>query len=392
MAVSGTIYLDHNASTACDPRVLEAMLPWLTAHPANPTSRGHRAGQEAASALDDARRRVARALGSASPSVVFTSGATEANVLAILGAVRAADGRRRVVTQATEHASVLEPVHRLGREGFEVVVVGVDPDGVVRLDELEAAVDERTALVSLMLANNETGTVQPVVEAARIAHARGAPLHCDAAQGGGKLPLDVVALGADLLSVSGHKVYGPKGIGALWRRPRPPVRLDPVLPGGGQEGGLRSGTPNLPGAVGLATALELAAAGLAGDGARLAALRDRLEAAVAGVLDGVHVNGAVGRRLPNTTNLSFEGIEGNALLASLPDVAVSTGSACTSSHPEPSRVLRAMGLPRELAGASLRISVGRGTTEDEVDRAAARIVEEVRRLRNAAARRRTAAG
>lgn len=392
MTVNGTVYLDHNASTACDPRVLEAMLPWLTAHPANPTSRAHRPGQAAATALDDARRRVARALGSGSPSVVFTSGATEANVLAILGAVRAADGRRRVVTQATEHASVLEPVRRLERDGFEVTVVGVGPDGVVRLDELEAAVDERTALVSLMLANNETGTVQPVADAARIAHALGAPLHCDAAQGGGKLPLDVVALGADLLSVSGHKMYGPKGIGALWRRPRPPVRLDPVLPGGGQEDGLRSGTPNLPGAVGLATALELAAAGLAKTAPRLASLRDRLEAAVCGALDGVRVNGAVGRRLPNTTNLSFEGIDGDALLASLPDVAVSTGSACTSSHPEPSRVLLAMGLPRELAGASLRISVGRDTTEDEIDRAATRVVEEVARLREAAARRRTAAG
>lgn len=382
--MDATIYLDWNASTACDERVVAAMLPWLLEHPANPSSRSHRPGQAAATTLDEARRRVAAAIAPGGPgAVVFTSGATEANNLALLGGVATCDGRRRrLVTQATEHASVLEPLRRLAAEGRELVVVGVDDDGIVRLDELRAAVDETTALVSLMAANNETGALQPLAEAARIAHGAGALLHCDAVQAYGKVHFDAAALDLDMVAVSGHKVHGPKGIGALWlARRRPPLRPRAQLLGGGQESGLRSGTPNLPGAVGLAAALELATTEVAAIAPGLAALRDRLEGRILAGLADVVRNGPADRRLPNTSNLSFAGVESAALLASLPELALSTGSACTSSRPEPSRVLLAMGRSRALAAGSLRLAVGRTTTTAEVDRAAERIVAEVARLR-----------
>ena len=378
------IYLDCNATTPCDPRVVEAMLPLLTERAANPTSRGHRPGREAASELEAARATVDRLLGgSAASEVVFTSGATESNNLALLGAAEALSGRgRHIVSQRTEHASVLEPLAALARRGWEITLVGVDGDGRVRLDELAAALRDDTALVSIMLANNETGTVQPVAEAAAVARQRGVLVHCDAAQAVGKLPVTVVALGVDLLSLSAHKLYGPKGVGALWLlRRRPALGLAPVIFGGGQEGGLRSGTPNVPGAVGLARALELYREAGDGERARVGELRDRLEGTIVARLEGVRVNGSRDHRLPNTTNLAFAGVEANALLASLPDVAAATGSACTSSRPQPSPVLRAMGLPADLAAASLRLSLGRFTTEAQVDRAAARIVEEVTRLR-----------
>ncbi len=375
------IYLDYNATTPCDARVVEAMLPFLTGVFANPTSRGHRPGRAAADELERARAVVDRQLGGrAASEVVFTSGATEANNLALLGVAEAYVGRsRRIVSQVTEHASVLVVLGELARRGWQVALVGVDRGGRLRLDELASALGDGAALVSLMLANNETGVVQPVADAALLAHERGALVHCDAAQGVGKIPVAVDELGVDLLSLSAHKLYGPKGIGALWvRRRRSAIRLGRTVFGGGQEGGLRSGTPNLPGAVGLARAMELAAGAPAGE---VAGLRDRLETAILAGLDGVTVNGDRERRLPNTTNLAFAGIEANALLASLPDLAAATGSACTSSQPEPSQVLRAMGLPRELAAGSLRLSLGRPTTAAEVDRAAGRIVEEVARLR-----------
>jgi cysteine desulfurase len=379
--MADVIYLDCNATTPCDPRVVEAMLPFMTTVFANPTSRSHRPGRAAAEELERARGVVDRMLGGrAASEVVFTSGATEANNLALLGAAERLAGRgRRIVGQVTEHASVLAVLDELARRGFQVSLVGVDRGGRLRLDELASALDDGAALVSLMLANNETGVIQPVAEAARLAHERGALVHCDAAQGVGKIPVSVDELGVDLLSLSAHKLYGPKGIGALWvRRRRPSLELGRVLFGGGQEGGLRPGTPNLPGAVGLARAMELAAEAPAGE---VAGLRDRLEDAVLSGLDGVTVNGDRDHRLPNTTNLAFAGVEANALLASLPDIAAATGSACTSSQPEPSQVLRAMGLPRELAAGSLRLSLGRSTTAAEVDRAAGRIIDEVTRLR-----------
>ncbi len=386
------VYLDCNASTPCDPRVVERMLPFLTARFANPSSVGHRPGRDAAEALEAARSAVAGAIGAAGASeVVFTSGATEANNIAVHGLVASApQGRRRLVTQATEHPSVLAVARLMADTGCPVTVVGVDPDGRVRLDQLANVLGGDVAAVSLMLANNETGALQPVAEAVALARAAGARIHCDAAQAPGKLALDVGTLGVDALSLSAHKAYGPKGIGALWVRDLGRgATLPPLLAGGGQEGGVRPGTPNLPGAVGLAAALELAVVGLAEAAALLAGLRDRLERAILGDLDGVTVNGAAAPRLPNTSNLSFAGVDGPALLAALDDIAVSTGSACTAGRAEPSPVLRAMGVAPALAAASLRISLGRFTTAEEVDFAAARIVAEVTRLRALKRRRRS---
>ncbi len=378
------IYLDSNATTPCDPRVVEAMLPFMTESFANPTTRNHRPGRDAATALERARSTIDRLLGGrAASEVVFTAGATEANNLALLGAAEGLEDRgRHLVSQRTEHASVLEPLAALGRRGWEISLVGVDDVGRVRLDELEAALRDDTVLVSLMFANNETGTIQPVAEASGLAHARGALMHCDAAQAVGKIPVDLRELEVDLLTLSAHKFYGPKGVGALWiRHLRPPIRLSAVIHGGGQENGLRSGTPNVPGAVGMARAIELVTDEGDVERARIAGLRDRLEDSILAAVDGSSRNGDAANRLPNTSNLSIAGVEVNAVLASLPDLAVNTGSACASAHPESSPVLLAMGVPEELAGSSLRLSLGRFTTAEEVDRAAARIIEEVARLR-----------
>ncbi len=378
------IYLDYNASTPCDPRVVAAMAAPLEQAFANPSSRSHRPGQRASALLEDARSRVARAVGARVASeITFTSGATEANNLALRGLVASlADRGRHLVSQATEHPSVLEPLRHLADHGWELTLLPVDRQGLVEPGRLAAALRPDTVLVSLMLANGETGTVQPVAEVAEIVHAHGALLHCDAAQGLGKIEVSVAALGVDLATFSAHKACGPKGIGALYcRRRRPRLRLEPLLLGGGQEGGLRSGTPNVAAAVGMAAAVELARSELSAESHRIGALRDLLEQRVRSGLDGCTVNGAAGRRLPGTANLSFEGVDGNALLASLPDLAVSSGSACTSAHPEPSAVLQAMGVPRRLAAASIRFSLGRFTTEREVLQAADRIIQEVSRLR-----------
>jgi cysteine desulfurase len=381
---SDVIYLDYNASTPCDPRVVDAIQPFFAEISANPSSRSHRSGQAAFTALEGARSSVAGFLGARSATeVVFTSGATEANNLALLGAARFLQPRgRHLITQTTEHPSVLEVLRALREEGWTLTEVDVDSEGLVRPDHIEAAFHDDTVLISLMLANNETGAVQPVREVAEIAHGRGILLHCDAAQGIGKIDVDVLDLGADLMSLSGHKVYAPKGIGALYiRRGKPPVAIQPQMWGGGHEGGMRSGTPNVPGAVGLATALDIAKEMLPTEGHRIAELRDRLEKSIVDRLEGATVNGPLANRLPGTTNISFPGVDGNSLLASLTDLAVSTGSACTSSHPEASPVLLAMGLRPELAKASLRISLGRFSTVEEADTAADRIVEEVSRLR-----------
>jgi cysteine desulfurase len=381
---SDVIYLDYNASTPCDARVVEAMQPYFASTYGNPSSRTHRPGRDAFRALEDARSSVASFLGARSATeIVFTSGATEANNLALIGAARARAGQgRHLVTQATEHPSVLEVLRALRGDGWTLTEVGVDREGRVRLDELETALRDDTTLVSLMLANNETGTVQSVREAADMARARGALVHCDAAQGIAKIDVNVVELGIDLLSLSGHKLYAPKGIGALYvRRANPPLKLTPLIHGGGHEGGMRSGTPNLPGAVALARALEIARAERAEERPRIAALRDALENTIVRNVDDCRVNGSREHRLPNTSNISFPGIEGNALLASLPDLAVSSGSACTSSRPEASPVLLAMGIRPELAKASLRLSLGRFSTDAEIERAADRITSEVRRLR-----------
>jgi cysteine desulfurase len=378
------IYLDHNASTPCDRRVVDVMVPLLTSHHANPASHQHRSGQQASVLLSDARDRVVRSLGSNRASeITFTSGATEANNLVIKGLAESLRDRgRHLVSQSTEHPSVLEPLRHLERNGWQLTLLPVDRQGRITLEQLAEALRPDTVLVSLMLANNETGTIQPVVEAAEIAREHGVPIHCDAAQGVGKVAVDVDALGVDFLTFSAHKAYGPKGIGGLYRRyRRPPIDIRPQLHGGGQEYGLRSGTPNLPAAVGLARAFEIAHSEWRSDSRRIGGLRDLLERRIMGRLDGVTVNGAVDHRLPGTSNLSLAGVDGNALLASLSDLAISSGSACTSDHPEPSYVLRAMGVAPGLAAASIRISLGRNTTEAEVETAADRVVEEVLRLR-----------
>jgi cysteine desulfurase len=305
------IYLDYNASTPCDPRVVEAMQPYFDRVFANPSSRGHLPGRDAFTALEGARSAVAASLGARSPTeIIFTSGATEANNLALFGAARAHTRRgRHLVTQSTEHPSVLEALRALRADGWDLTEVGVDHEGRVRLDELESALRDETVLVSLMFANNETGTVQPVREVAELVHGRGALIHCDAAQGIGKIELDVAQLDVDLLSLSGHKLYAPKGIGALYvRRSSPPLKLPPHIHGGGHEGGLRSGTPNLPGAIALARALEIAGAELDDEEPRIAAFRDRLEKTIVDAIDDCAVNGSIEHRLPGTSNISFSGV------------------------------------------------------------------------------------
>lgn len=376
----GPVYLDHNATTPVDPRVVEAMLPFLTGGFGNPSS-GHAYGEAPRAALAEARRQVARLVGAGADEVVFTGSGSEANNLALRGAVLAAgDAGRRVITQVTEHPAVLETCRALHRlHGVDVTYLPVDGRGLVDPAELAAALDDRTAVVSVMAANNETGTLQPVADLARLAHGHGALFHCDAAQAVGKVPVDLRALGVDLLTVVGHKMYAPKGVGALCVRAG--VRLEPLVYGGGQEGGLRAGTENVALAVALGTAAALAAAELAdGGGQRAGELRDRLHRGLDEALPGrVHRNGS-DRCLPGTLNVSIDGTTGHALLAAVPGLAASTGSACHSGVDTPSPVLRAMGLDDARALAAVRLSVGRWTTPADVDRAAGMLVAAVHAL------------
>lgn len=375
------VYLDHQATTPLDPRVLEAMLPWLTGSFGNAASRQHAWGWAAESAVAAAREELASALGVEPPELVFTSGATESNNLAILGAARAARGRgNHVVTSAVEHRAVLDPCRQLAAEGFEVTVLRPDAAGRVPAEAVADALTGRTVLVSLMAANNEVGTLNPVAEIAALCAARGVPFHTDAAQAFGKVPLDL-GTGAALASLSAHKLHGPKGIGALWVRSRPRVPLEPILFGGGHERGLRSGTLNVPAIVGLGAAARLAAREREAEAARLVLLRDRLDAAIRGALDGVTLNGHPAERLPGNLSLSFAGVDGERLVSSLREVAVSSGSACTTATGEPSHVLGALGVPEALAKATLRFGLGRFTTRAEVDFAAEAVVAAVRRLR-----------
>ncbi len=379
------VYLDHHATTPVDPRVLEAMLPFFREGFGNAASVSHAYGWHAEAAVEDARERLAAALGARPREIVFTSGATESNNLAILGAAEG-DRRRRqhVITLATEHPAVLDPCRHLAARGFDVSVLDVDEHGIVDLDELEATVGEQTLLVSIMVANNEIGVLQPVEEIGRLCRERGVLFHSDAAQAAGRLRLQVDAAPFDLLSISAHKMYGPKGVGALFvRSRRPRARLSPRQYGGGHERALRPGTLPVPLIVGMARALEIAMDELESESRRLQELRERLWKQIACRLSGVHLNGHPERRLPGNLNVSFEGVDGERLLLALPEVAVSSGSACASGRPEPSHVLAALGLSLELARASLRFGLGRGTTEDEIDRAAARVVEEVRKQREA---------
>ncbi len=381
------IYLDHHATTPTDPRVLEAMLPYFDREFGNAASRTHAYGWRAEAAVEVAREALARAIGAGDPrEIVFTSGATESNNLALLGVARAGRARgEHVVTLATEHSSVLEPCEALVRGGFAVTVVPVDRDGRVDPAAVAAAITPRTLLVSAGWANGEIGTLQPIDAIARACRERAVLLHSDAAQALGKVPVDVAA-GVDLLSLTAHKLYGPKGVGALWvRSGRPRVRIEPLCFGGGHENGLRPGTLPVASIVGFGRAVEIAVAERELEAARLLALRERLLARLRDALAGVTVNGHPSERLPGNLNLGFEGIEADALLASLHDLALSTGSACSSARPEPSHVLVALGLPDARVRSSIRIGLGRGTTTEQADRAAERIVAEVRSQRAARA-------
>jgi cysteine desulfurase len=368
------VYLDNQATTPVDPRVLEAMLPYFQARFGNAASRSHSFGWEAEKAVDLARKRIADLMGAAPREVVFTSGATESNNLAIKGV-----GGSHIVTMATEHKAVLDPVKRLAKAGVRTTVLAPRRNGLVDLEQLRAAIQPDTSLVSIMFANNEIGVIQPVGEIGAICRERGVLFHCDAAQAFGKVPVRVTEVNVDLMSVSAHKMYGPKGIGALYVRRRIPLQAQ--MDGGGHEFGLRSGTLNVPAIVAFGEACAIAAREMEGEAARIGVLRDRLKDRLLSELEGVHVHGSLERRLPGNLNLSFEGVDGEALLMSLPDVALSTGSACTSATVEPSFVLRAIGVSESLAHSSLRFGLGRFTTEEEIDYAAGRVVEAVEKLR-----------
>lgn len=364
------IYLDHNATTPLSSGVLDAMLPYLREHFGNPSS-GHVYGRRAAEAIAKARQQVASLLGCDPDEIVFTSGGTEANNLALRGAAEAAPaGRRRVVTTVIEHPATERPCGWLERSGFEIVRLGVDHEGVARIDP--AAIDERTALVSVMHSNNETGVLQPVGELTSLAHAAGALCHTDAAQSAGKVPLDVRALGVDLLSVAGHKLYAPKGIGFLYVRRG--VVLRPFMLGAGHERGLRPGTENVASIVGLGQACAEAHAGLDESAARMRRLREQLQGLLGEAVPGLTLNGHRELRLPNTLNVRFPEISGTVVLAGAPEVAASTGSACHDGHEQPSGVILAMGVAPGEATGSVRLTLGRSTTEDDVQRAAAALI------------------
>ncbi len=386
------VYLDNHATTPPDPRVLAAMRPWWEENFANPHSVEHALGREAEEAVEAARGHVAALVGAEAREIVFTSGATEANNIAIKGAARFAasqgDERRRVVTLATEHKCALECVCDLAAEGFEPVVLPVGPDGLLDLDVLRKTLAAApTLLVSVMAVNNEIGVVQDLAAVGALAKGAGALFHTDAAQAAGRVPLDVAAMNIDLLSLSGHKVYGPKGVGALYVRRRPRVRLAPLFSGGGQERGLRSGTLPAPLVVGFGEAARLAAAEMALDAGRVSGQRERLMAALGAAVPGVRLNGHPERRVPGNLNLTFPGgADAQALMAAAPEVCVSTGSACSSAAVEPSYVLRAIGLPDAEARATLRIGIGRFTSPADVDRAAAGLAAAWRRVAAESAR------
>jgi cysteine desulfurase len=412
------VYLDNHATTRVDPRVVEAMLPFFTQQYGNAASTSHSFGHEAKAAVDEARESIAAAIGATAREIVFTSGATESNNLAIVGAAqRQRRAAGHLVSVATEHKAVLDPLERLSRRGFEVSLLNVEQAlspmaGLVHPEQVAEALRPETLLVSVMLANNEIGVIQPVAQIAALCRERGVLVHCDATQAVGKLPVDVAQLGVDLLSFSAHKLYGPKGVGALYvRRSRPAVRLECQIAGGGHEGGLRSGTLNVPGIVGFAKALELCLAEMHREAARLAALRNRLweglRERLGGIsfdalpspqpspsgrrsherIEGVSLNGpALDRpelRLPNNLNVSIALVDGEALMMNIRDLAVSSGAACTSANPEPSHVLRALGMSDDAVRSSLRFGLGRFTTADEIEFAInslERTVGELRKL------------
>ena len=382
------VYLDYQATTPTDPRVVEAMAPFFGEKFGNPHSRNHFYGWEAADAVEKARRQIADLIGAEEREIVFTSGATESNNLAIKGMARFhKENKNHIVTVATEHKCVLEACAALEREGFGVTVLPVAADGLIDLDQLQGAVTDNTVLVSVMAVNNEIGVIQPVAEIGAICRHKGAFFHTDAAQAVGRIPLNVEAMTVDLMSLSGHKVYGPMGIGVLYVRRRPRVRLEAMIDGGGQERGLRSGTLPTPLCVGFGEAVAIAAREMEDEAPRLLDLRGRFLNAVIAAIPDTAVNGSMDSRIPGNLNLSFAGVQAEDLMAGLKDLAISSGSACTSASVEPSYVLKALGLSDEMAYASVRIGFGRFTTTEEVDFAAATLTAEVERLRRVNPRR-----
>ncbi|MDY6913862.1 MAG: IscS subfamily cysteine desulfurase [Planctomycetota bacterium] len=383
MVIKPPIYLDNNATTPLDRRALEAMMPFLTEHFGNAASRNHSFGETARLAVETARGQVAALIGAEADDIIFTSGATESNNLAIKGAAEMyRDKGNHIITCATEHKAVIDTCKWLEGQGFKITWLKPDARGCVSAKQVAEAITDKTILITLMAANNETGTLHPIAQIGEVAKARGVLFHSDAAQAVGKIPVDVEATGVDLLSVSAHKMYGPKGIGTLYvRRRGPRVRLACRMHGGGHERGLRSGTLNVPGIVGFGVAAEISRREMQREAKRLAALRDRLAEAVTEQLDHVKLNGHPTERLPNTVNMSFAYVEGESIMARMEDVAVSSASACTSASLEPSHVLKAMGVSGDLMNSSIRFSLGRFNTEQEIDYAVGRVVEAVRQLR-----------
>jgi cysteine desulfurase len=377
------IYMDNHATTPMDPRVLEAMLPYFMEKFGNAASRNHPFGWTAEEAVEQAREQIAKLIGATAKEIIFTSGATESDNLAIKGVAEMyREKGNHIITAVTEHKAVLDTCKRLEKNGYRVTYLPVQKDGLVDLEDLKRAIDDKTILVTIMAANNEIGVLQPWREIGKICRERGVLFHTDGVQAVGKVPIDVNKDNIDLMSITAHKIYGPKGVGALYvRRKNPRVQISAIIDGGGHERGMRSGTLNVPGIVGLGKACAIAKEEMAQEGAHLAALRDRLRDRIMGRLDEVYINGSMEHRLPGNLNISFAYVEGESLLMGINDVAVSSGSACTSATLEPSYVLKALGTGDDLAHSSIRFGIGRFNTEAEIDYVADRVCETVERLR-----------
>ncbi len=377
------IYMDNHATTPLDPRVLESMLPYMTKVFGNAASRNHAFGWEAEQGVDKAREQIAKLIGASAKEIIFTSGATESNNLAIKGVAEMyREKGDHIITQVTEHKATLDTCKRLEKHGFRVTYLPVQADGLVSVDDVRNAITDKTILVSIMYANNEIGTVNPIPEIGKLCHEKGVLFHTDAVQAVGKIPVNVISDNIDLLSLSGHKLYGPKGVGALYvRRRNPRVQLNAQIDGGGHERGMRSGTLNVPGIVGLGAACELAGNEMASETKRLTELRDYMRQKFENALDYVHVNGNMEHHLPNNLNMSFVYVEGESLLMGINDIAVSSGSACTSATLEPSYVLKALGLGDAVAHSSIRFGLGRFNTKEEVDYVSDKLIDTVLKLR-----------
>ena len=388
------IYMDNHATTPVDPRVVEEMLPFFNEKFGNAASRNHSFGWAAEEAVEQARERIAKILGATAKEIIFTSGATESDNLAIKGVAEMYKEKgNHIGTAVTEHKAVLDTCKRLEKYGYWVTYLPVQTDGLIDLDDLRHAIGDKTILVTIMAANNEIGVLQPIAEIGKICRERGVPFHSDAAQALGRVPLDVNQQSIDLASISGHKIYGPKGVGALYvRRKNPRVQVSAIMDGGGHERGMRSGTLNVPGIVGLGKACAIASEEMAIEAPHLAKLRNRLRDKIMGRLDDVYINGSMDHRMPGNLNMSFAYVEGESLLMGINDVAVSSGSACTSAALEPSYVLKALGTNDDLAHSSIRFGIGRFNTEAEIDYVADRVVETVTRLRELSPRYETRQG